>query len=351
MPPDRCATSPTHFSTPASKTSLTIEEMQRLPLLSRTILALLVAGVIMINGCAKQSVQQTMARNFQATTSSPKVLAVYMPWFGNGTHVDVGYSSADPAVQKRQIEQAKGMGISTFLVDWYGDRHPFLDQNFASLQRTAHEHNFQVALLLNEPDDYDGQATDAAIQAFEKAEKQYFGPNAPYHDAYLTYDGRPVVFIFPKQGHSDWNRIREYLNRLPSPPVLFYKDDAPAPQYANAFDGYFAWVHPGEKWSVDGSDWGKQYLDTFYRRMKNRYPDKLVAAAAWPGFDDSRAQWGLNRHMNGRCGQTFADTLHSFRDQQNSLKIPFLLIETWNDYEEGTAIERRNLDDCRKTLF
>jgi hypothetical protein len=324
--------------------------MQRIPFLSRTILALLVAGVIMINGCAKQSVQQTMARNFQATANSPKVLAVYMPWFGNGTHVNVGYSSADPNVQKRQIEQAKGMGISTFLVDWYGDRHPFLDQNFSLLQRTAHENNFQVALLLNEPDDDDGQNTDAVIQAFDKAEKQYFGPDAPYHDAYLTYDGRPVVFIFPKQGHTDWNRIREYVNRLPSPPLLFYKDDAPAPQYASAFDGYYAWVHPGAKWSADGSDWGKQYLDNFYKKMKTRYPDKLVAAAAWAGFDDSRAQWGLNRHMNGRCGQTFADTLHSFRDQQNSLKIPFLLIETWNDYEEGTAIEHRNLDDCRKTL-
>src|SRR5215470_17834451 len=142
--------------------------MQRL-LLSRTILALLIAGVIMINGCAKQSVQQTMARNFQATANSPKVLAVYMPWFGNGTHVDVGYSSADPAVQKRQIEQAKGMGISAFLVDWYGDRHPFLDQNFAALQRTAHENNFQIALLFNEPEDDDGQSTDLAIQTLEKA--------------------------------------------------------------------------------------------------------------------------------------------------------------------------------------
>src|SRR5262249_20199820 len=141
----------------------------------------------------------------------------------------------------------------------------------------------------------------------------------------------------------------EALKQWPSPPLLFYKDDS-EPKFNGAFDGYYAWVHPGQNWSPDGSDWGKQYLDKFYDKMRNRYPDKLVAAAAWPGFDDSRGQWGLNRHMSGRCGKTFADTLHLFREQTTSLKIPFLLIETWNDYEEGTAIEHRNLDDCKAKL-
>ena len=45
--------------------------------------------------------------------------------------------------------------------------------------------------------------------------------------------------------------------------------------------------------------------------------------------------------------QTFNDTLRMFRryyDQQHPL--PFLMIETWNDYEEGTAIER-GVDTCK----
>jgi hypothetical protein len=26
--------------------------------------------------------------------------------------------------------------------------------------------------------------------------------------------------------------------------------------------------------------------------------------------------------------------------------LPYLLVETWNDYEEGTAIEKRVANDC-----
>ena len=72
-----------------------------------------------------------------------------------------------------------------------------------------------------------------------------------------------------------------------------------------------------------------------------------MVGAAWPGFDDSAAKWGLNRHMQSRCGQTFEDTLHLYNryfDAANPL--PFLMIETWNDYEEGTAIERLSTAHC-----
>ncbi|MGD0515503.1 MAG: hypothetical protein ABSA29_19545, partial [Terriglobales bacterium] len=61
---------------------------------------------------------------------------------------------------------------------------------------------------------------------------------------------------------------------------------------------------------------------------------------AWTGFDDSKASWSLNRHISQRCGQTFADTMKLWRQYSAARPMPFLLIATWNDYEEGTAIER-----------
>jgi len=50
----------------------------------------------------------------------PKILAAYMPWFGDPRHLDVGYSSHDPDVIRRQIDEAVSMGISGFAVDWNG---------------------------------------------------------------------------------------------------------------------------------------------------------------------------------------------------------------------------------------
>jgi hypothetical protein len=286
-------------------------------------------------------------QNLQAPGTGPKLLAVYMPWFGDHVHLDVGYASYDPGVLRRQIMQARHMGVSAFVVDWYGKTNPFSNRNFAILQEAADDSHFQVALLYNEPEDEDSQATDDAIASLDEAYRVYIGPEAPHRGAYLTYNGRPMIFIFPKQGHVDWNRVVEHCNRWDAPPLFFYKDEPPA-QYANSFAGIYPWVQPGQKgWSPDGSNWGEQYLDDFYRKMRSKHADKIAVGGAWPGFDDSSAKWGLNRHMQTRCGQTFEDTLHLYtRHFDSAHPLPFLMIETWNDYEEGTAIERLSYAKC-----
>ena len=120
------------------------------------------------------------------------------------------------------------------------------------------------------------------------------------------------------------------------------------PEWANDFDGFYAWVNPGKQgWQPNGSDWGQQYLDNFYKTMVTQYPDKIAVGAAWPGFNDSKASWSRNRKMDSRCGQTFNDTLRMFRRYYTpEHQLPFLMIETWNDYEEGTDIEK-GVDTCK----
>jgi hypothetical protein len=44
--------------------------------------------------------------------------------------------------------------------------------------------------------------------------------------------------------------------------------------------------------------------------------------------------------MSARCGQTYQDTFNLWRKYfPADQPIPFLMLETWNDYEEGSAIE------------
>ncbi len=307
----------------------------------KAVIVVAIACFVIASGCTAPSARSSLRQNAMAPGQAPKLLAVYMPWFGDHTHIDVGYSSQDPGVLKEQIQQARKRGISAFVVDWYGESRPYSDHNFGMLQEVAGENHFQVALLYNEPEDEDAQATDAAMNAFDEAYKSYIGPDARFRDAYLTYNGRPMIFIFPKRGHVDWNRVREHCSGWEAAPLIFYKDDPP-PQYNADFAGSFAWVQPGRAgWTADGSNWGEEYLDNFYKTMSKR-PDKITVGAAWPGFDDSKARWGLNRHMQSRCGKTLDETMSLYRryfDDANP--IPFLMIETWNDYEEGTAIERQ----------
>ena len=296
--------------------------------------------------CSQTNVNRILRENRPRNTTPTKVLAVYEPWFGHPRHIDVGYSSQDPVTIKKQIEEAKKLGITGFVIDWYGDREPFLDKSYALLQSIAVEQNFNVAMMFDEANQSPDQATDDALAAFDTFHKKYLSPDAPGRKAYLEYRGRPVIFIFPKGGRTDWNRVRTATNQWSTPPLLIH-EFAPGPSEKD-FDGFFAWINPGKKgWLPDGSNWGEDYLRYFYHAMQTQYPDKIAVGAAWAGFDDRKASWGQGRYMAQRCGATFADTMklpRQYYSADNSL--PFLLVATWNDYEESTAIER-GLEKCK----
>lgn len=263
---------------------------------------------------------------------------MYEAWFGPANHISVGYSSNDPEVLGRQIRQAKALGISAFVVDWYGDRDPYIDQNYALLQNLAAKEKFHIAMMYDENNAATG-ATDEVIADFTAFHNNYLSANSPGHEAYLTYEGRPVIFVFPHGGHTDWARVRTAVNQWNPAPWLI-QENLPGP-HPQAFDGFYPWVNPGaEGWKADGSNWGQSYLDDFYHTMATKYSDDIVVGGAWPQFDDSRASWSLNRHMSARCGQTFHDTFNEWKKFFPAGQvIPFVMIETWNDYEEGTAIE------------
>jgi hypothetical protein len=314
----------------------------------QSLVYLVVVLCFVSGGCNRRSAQVDIKQQLRGASGYPKILADYQPWFGDPNHINVGYNSEDPSVLRRQIAQAKNMGIHAFVVDWYGERQPFLDRSYALLQRISGENDFHVALMYDETQEDNGHATEEAVEAMDKAYKSYIGPGAAARGAYLLYQGRPLVFVFPKFGNTDWNVVRQHVNAWNPPPLLIYFDDPP-PQYAGAFDGQYAWVHPSHNWEPDGSDWGEGYLENFYKKMQSKHPDKIAIGGAWPGFDDTRASWSLNRHMDARCGKTFQDTLEMYRRYYDDARpLPFILIATWNDYEEGTAIEA-GLPACRNS--
>ncbi|MBV9608933.1 MAG: hypothetical protein JO187_05200 [Acidobacteria bacterium] len=293
-------------------------------------------------GCAssRSNLHRTLAQNeVHSPAGQPVMLAAYQPWFGRPGHIDVGYSTTDRAVLQRQVTDAKNLGISGFVVNWYGPGHEFEDHSYSLLQEVASANEFSVAIMYDENADDPGHSTDDAINDLQYAYDRYIGPSARQNSAYLRYDGKPVIFIFPKGGKTDWARVRQAVNAWSTPPLLIYKDiDS---HDAKVFDGFYAWVRPDRDWSPNGKDWGQQYLENFYNKMTSSYPDKIAVGAAWPGFDDTRASWSRNRHMDFRCGRTFEDSLRLFRRYYNDQHpLPFMLIVTWNDYEEGTAIEK-----------
>ncbi len=308
---------------------------------------LLTAGLAVLLGiclgCSHADYKHSLrAQSPGSSSRQPVMLAAYQPWFGGTGHINVGYSSQDRTVLQRQISDAKQLGISGFVVNWYGKQHRFEDTSYALLQQLANAdpEGFKVALMYDENDSDPANATDAILNDLNYAYERYISRSSQVpSSSYLRYNGQPVIFIFPKGGNADWNRVRQVVNTWEERPLLIYKD--PVEKWAGAFDGFYAWVQPGKSgWQRDGSNWGQEYLHYFYTTMTRNYPQKLAVGGAWPGFNDSRASWSRNRHMDPRCGRTLEESLQMFRRYYDSSRpLPFMMIETWNDYEEGTNVE------------
>ena len=215
-----------------------------------------------VGGCARANLKESLA-TMQAPGNSPMLLAIYQPWWGNHEHINVGYSCHDPVVLRRQIAQARELNIGAFVVNWYGPRKEYEDQSYGLLQQAAVETNFKVAVQYDEAVDHPGYATDAVIVDLQYLYDKYISPSAgPSRDAYLRYNSKPVIFIFPKDAKTDWNHVRQVTQGWPDPPLLIYKDQSE--KYPNAFDGFYAWVQPGRSgWARDGSNWAHSRQVTF----------------------------------------------------------------------------------------
>ena len=135
--------------------------------------------LLLLQGCTQSGLHRDLIQNVSSMEAERKVLAVYEPWFGHPNHISVGYSSQDPVVMRKQMDEAKSMGISGFVVDWYGDREPFLDRSYALIQSIAPEKQFKVAMMYDETQARNGQATDDTLAAFDKFHRTYLAPMRP----------------------------------------------------------------------------------------------------------------------------------------------------------------------------
>jgi hypothetical protein len=281
---------------------------------------------------------------------SPVVLAEYQAWHGLvPTHTNPPYLSTDPLVISRHIAMAHAMGISAFVVDWYGppaglsndtDR-AFIDQATAELIRQSETRGFKIALMYDE-----GTLSNTvplttlrqtrAISDLLYARRYFTSP------AYLSMSDHPALFVFPyPQVDLDinWVHVRSQLGITVT---LLDEDPNPDDQPHDVqFDGFYAWVQPPSSgWREDGTEWGHDYLTWFYGVMTGlspTYTNRVAIGGVWLGFDDSRAPWGRPpyRYMWPRCGQTWRDTWQ-LAQQYNP---PYVMIDTWNDFEESTGIE------------
>jgi len=267
--------------------------------------------------------------------NATKIYAHLVPWFGGSNHINVGYSSTDPAQVHRQVEDMISRGIDGVIIDWYG---PGTSEDAATklIMAEAERHaGFSFAVMVDKGAIANAgcgscSAQQALIDELNYIARSYYGSSA-----YMRWQGRPMVTNFDLDLHYsiDWNAVRGAV--AGNPAFIF--------QHAGGF------THPQSSgsysWVILASDYGMSYLSGFYQAGLNA-PAEDAYGAVYKGFNDSMASWGSGRVMSQQCGQTWLQTFDKINSMYSSSRqLDALQLVTWNDYEEGTELET-GIDNC-----
>jgi len=279
------------------------------------------------------SVSKLPIRSLLYQGATTKVFVRLMLWWGDSKHVDMGYHSDDRRQIENQVDDMQSRGIDGAIIAWYGPGDTPRNRAMSSLLKTAEQKGFLVAVSVDT-----GAVQDCIKHGCNETSEvasliNYVVKNYASSSAYWRWKGRPVVTFFGMEKHNiDWGRVR---NSVQGQPLFIFRNSGgfAAPES----DGAFAWIAAE---TVKPSDpIAEEYLERFYQKAKQS-GGKLTIGAAYKGFDDSMASWGKGKHLEQRCGQTWLDTfalINQNYSQRNQLDA--VIIPTWNDYEEGTAIE------------
>lgn len=234
-----------------------------------------------------------------------------------------GYDSNDQALCYAQVADMKLRGFDGVVVTWQGpDETSYKNQATAKLLKACEQQGLKFAISPDQtfiryaanPD-----KTQVTLDAFKYVQNTYFPSPAYYKES-----GQPVMFEFGLETLPiDMNKV---LSAFPAVKMI-YRNVGGLTRPHSA--GAFSWI-----------DAGYAYLVDFYKRTIAG-SSAIIFGSIFIGFNDTTANWsplyngGTARIIPQNNGQLWLDTIKLFR----ATGLKRFQVATWNDYEEGTAIE------------
>jgi hypothetical protein len=286
------------------------------------------------NGIAASgNISKVPFRDAMYAGANTKVLTALMGWFGDPDHISVGYDSRNPAQVGKQIDDMQSRGIDGTFLAWYGVDSYENTTAQALKQQSELRNGFNFAIMIDHGTiDWDTPPgmtpTQALIYHMNYVADNYFAS-----PAYLRVNGQPVIMEFGMELVSpaiDWPTVRSSVR---GNPLVVFRDS----------EGYSRPLSNGAYvWRPDGT---LGDLDDFYSTAVQN-PSKIAIGGAAKGFNDTLASWTQNRHASEQCGMTWVNGISEANKYYSAdHQLQFIMVDTWNDYEEGTTIES-GIDNC-----
>ncbi|HEY1697715.1 MAG TPA: hypothetical protein VGG39_36395 [Polyangiaceae bacterium] len=292
-------------------------------------------------------------------------------WWGVGSgHITNGEVSSSAQQAASQVADHVSRGFAGQVVDWNG---PGIQGDLAlptirtSAEATKGAYGFAV-MIDKEFFEVCGETVACLDQALSYIATTYGTSPAYLKDA----GGHPIVFYFVNSYYpTEYALLQQSgVDAGGTSFVMYEPNGFPGNDPPNTI-GEYAWVNPSDGTYVSTTgdagtfatspDLGFADLSSFFSAA-SAHASSFAVSEAHKGFDDNLANWSLDRVIDQRCGATWLQTFDhtgsfggksTYESTANYLdaggRLDMVMVDTWDDYEEGTEIET-GIDDCLQEL-
>jgi len=312
------------------------------------------------------------------------ILVETQNWWGQGNgHFNNGQNSINVQQIKNQMADHVSRGVSGQVMDWYGyesngtligatDTEDIVAQNIvaniASYQYGPEPYKFALMIDKGFLSSASCNNTVSCLNAaLSYMASKYF--SSPYY--MKDSNGHPLVYLFVNSWNgASYNLLFDSGINYQNSKFIMYAPDGFGSGAPPQTDGEYDWVNPTDSANIQvsgsagtfliDSGFGFSDIESFFNNAKVYQKDYIVGAT-YKGFDDNLANWSGNRIIDQQCGQTWLNTFDNSGSYGisgasgilNYLKAGYkmnsVMVDTWDDYEEGTEIET-GIDNCMKSF-
>ncbi len=222
----------------------------------------------------------------------PSFTRIFVPWFGFGDHMNVGYVSSDTLQVQRQVNDMISRGLDGAVIDWYGRGESsahFLSYDKAT-QGFMHESELHAGFTFAIMHDAGALKTCAATVGCDVTQTliddlNYANVTYAGSTAYLRSGGRPVIYFFGHEAYAiDWTRVRA---GVAGNPMFIFRNGSGFTTAQSS--GAFSWVAPE---TVSATNlMAITYLDNYYKTAL-AFPTEYSTGSGYKGFNDTLAAVG-----------------------------------------------------------
>lgn len=254
-------------------------------------------------------------------------------WWGGTSHPNIGVNVTDPVYIQKTVRDMHERGIDACSLLWHGSQSR--EHQSALLMKPETEKQGMKFLIMigsstptlklppkDHPEVSDADRAVVLINILDFLRDNFFHSPAYLRDA----SGKPILMFFGVSG-VDWNAVRAHVALMGADgPSLWFRQEADYAPRSYA-DGYFGWTSCNEAWVTRLKSLGKPFMLGQVARF-----DNTIAVAP------VKCTWGAGhpRQLMSSGGRLLASQLALARLHPD---IPYAHFATWNDYQEGSALE------------